>query len=100
MGPPAATPNWFCLSAGTSGEKKLRAFRALLRRNSHAAPWSSFVPAFDTTFTWDPGLRPYSAEKLWVWMRTSWMASGGGKLIPVLRDGLLKYPPLKVKRFI
>ena len=41
------------------------------------------------------GLRPLSAAKLLVWILNSWTASGGGTLTPVLRDGLLKYVPLK-----
>ena len=46
--------------------KKLRAFSAELRWNSHAVPWKSFEPAFETMLTWPPAVWPYSAEKLWV----------------------------------
>ena len=63
MGPPAATPYWFCLCSGTVAEKKLRAFSFSFRRNSQALPWISLVPDFETTFTCEPAFRPYSAEK-------------------------------------
>ena len=47
-------------------------------------PWNAFVPAFETMLTWLPAVCPYSAEKLCVWIRISWIASGGGGLKPVV----------------
>ena len=46
--------------------KMSRASKALLRRNSNAEPWISFVPDLVTTLTTAPAEAPYSAEKLLV----------------------------------
>ena len=56
------------------------------------------MPAFDTMLTWLPAVWPYSAEKLWVWMRISCTASGGGGLKPVVWLKCVNTAPLSVNR--
>ena len=97
-GPPALAPAWFCFWSGFRVWKKLRALSAELRWNSHAVPWNSLVPAFVTMLTWLPAVCPYSAEKLWVWIRISCTASGGGGLKPVVWLKCVKTDPSRVNR--
>jgi hypothetical protein len=60
-GPPALTPAWFWRIPGLRGWKKLRAFSAAFLWYSHAVPWNSLLPAFETILTWLPAVCPYSA---------------------------------------
>ncbi len=96
--PPALAPAWFCFCCGFRVWKKLRAFSAELRWNSHAVPWKAFVPAFVTMLTWLPAVCPYSAEKLCVWIRISCIASGGGGLKPVVWLKCVNTEPFSVNR--
>ncbi len=60
--PPSAPPYWFCFKAGFAAAKKFVAWSLSSRLNSQPLPCHWFVPAFVTTFTTDPALRPYSAS--------------------------------------
>ncbi len=58
------------------GLKKPVAFSEVLRLNSHAVPWKSFVPLRNVALMTAPPARPYSALKLLVWTLNSSTASG------------------------
>src|SRR4051812_43871178 len=55
MGPPTATPYWFCLRYGFVAPARFRshvlAFSLSFWRNSNSVPWMSFVPDLMVTFT-------------------------------------------------
>src|SRR5207302_5002842 len=67
------------------------------RKNSYTLPCRVLVPDLVTTLTTEPELRPYSASKVLVRTRNSWMQSGQGCTVGKFTNASLASPPFTLK---